>query len=831
MFVIWIVPMTYPIEEILSELQLGLARNPVVILQAPPGAGKSTIVPLAIMDEPWLQAKKIVMLEPRRLAARSVAMRMATLLNEPVGNRVGYRVRFENKVSDTTRLEVVTEGILTRMLQRDNALDGVGLVIFDEFHERSLQADLALTLCLQCQHILRDDLRLLIMSATLDEKALAEKLNATVVSSLGRQFPVEVRYLGDRKDVHVSVPMAKAIRKALTEESGDVLAFLPGTGEIRRTVELLEEENLPALLFPLYGDLPFAKQQEAIVPDPQGRRKVVLTTSIAETSLTIEGIRVVIDSGLSRVPKFDPRSGLTRLETVRVTLDSANQRTGRAGRLAPGVCYRLWSEATQRNLQPTRKPEILEADLTSLVLELAAWGITNANELTWITPPPPGAVSQAKELLTLLGALEAGRVTRHGKAMAELPTHPRLAHMLVLYASEASLAADVAAVLEERDPLNAAGGADLALRVEALRKWRSKEYVQADRNVLERIERLAMVWRKLFKAPTDNAAADHYGIGKLLLLAYPDRIAKRIALHSERYKLMSGRVAKLPANDPLVHAEWLVVEHVDAGAGEGKIFLAAPVHPDDLVAMAQHEETVRWNKERNAVEGVDEIKIGSLVLEQKKLTVIDDGERVQVVCAMIQETGINVLGFPDSVRELQARAGSLRQWRKNENWPDVSDDYLLHHVHEWLPPFLQQVRSLNELQKLDWYAVLTSLLPWELQRKLDELAPSRLEVPSGSMIKVTYSADGQAPVMEVRLQECFGLTETPSVNEGRIKILMHLLSPGYKPVQVTQDLKSFWDTTYHEVKKELKRRYPKHSWPDDPWNAKAVRGVIRRKRG
>ncbi len=821
--------MQYPVQEILSELKSNLEENTKVILQAPPGAGKSTIVPMHLLDERWLENKKIVMLEPRRLAARSVAMRMASLLDDEVGKKIGYRVRFENKVSNQTRVEVVTEGILTRMIQRDNALDDVGLVIFDEFHERSLQADLALALCLQTQHVLRDDLRILVMSATLDGQALSEKLTAPLISSDGKQYPVEVCYLGDDKDVHTSVYMARTIRKALIEEKGDVLAFFPGTGEIRRTVELLEQENLPVILFPLYGDLPFKKQQEAILPDPQGRRKVVLATSIAETSLTIEGIRVVIDSGYSRVPKFDPRSGLTRLETVRVTKDSADQRMGRAGRLGPGVCYRLWSEATHRNLQPNRKPEILEADLSSLVLELAAWGITDANELTWITPPPTGAVSQAKELLTQLGALEDDRVTKHGRAMAELPTHSRIAHMLVSSANESALASDLASLLEERDPLSASGSADLTLRLEVLRKWRGKEFVQADRNVLERIERLSLSWRKSSSIQVDNKIVSDYEVGKLLALAYPDRIAKRMEKHSERYKLMNGRVAKLPAHDPLMHAEWIVVAQLDAGSGEGKIFLAAPVHEEDLKLIARPVQEIRLNKERGVVEGVEELRIGNLVLSQKKLTSIPDDKRISVLCSAAHGSGISAFGFPESVRELQTRVSSIRIWRKNEAWPDLSDEYLLNHVHDWLPPFLDQINSLSELQKLDWHSILLTLVPWELQRKLDEFAPTRLEVPSGSMIKIQYNRNGQPPVMEVRLQECFGLLDTPAVNEGRVKITMHLLSPGYKPVQVTQDLKSFWNTTYHEVKKELKRRYPKHSWPDDPWTAQAVRGVVRRK--
>jgi ATP-dependent helicase HrpB len=581
---------------------------------------------------------------------------------------------------------------------------------------------------------------------------------------------------------------------------------------------------------PLYGDLPFAQQQQAILPDEKGRRKIVLATSIAETSLTIEGISVVIDSGFSRVPRFDPRSGLTRLETVRVTRDSADQRAGRAGRLGPGVCYRLWSETVHRHLADQRKPEILEADLAGLVLELKAWGINTPDELKWITPPPAGPVSQATDLLIQLKALKANRITDLGKKMVLLPTHPRVGHMLACADKEKmALACDLAALLEERDPLINVPAADVWLRVDALRKWRNGERVAADRSTLERVERIAATWRRMFNVEVSNESVQEYETGALLALAYPDRIAKQVDKHSERYKLVSGRIVKIPSHDPLLHAPWIVVAQLDAGFGEGRVFLAAALHPDDLAGHIQTEEVIRWDSVRGMVEGVVESRIGSLVLSTKQLPKIPDEKRIETICLAIQHEGLRLLKWDDTHRQWQNRVLSLRQWRPSENWPDVSDEQLLGTVHQWLAAFLNQVNNRYDLQQLDLHAALTSMLPYPLQASVNRLAPARLEVPSGSLIGIQYFADGRSPVMEVRLQEVFGLPDTPTVNDGRINVTMHLLSPGYKPVQVTQDLKSFWNTLYHEVKKELKRRYPKHSWPDDPWKAKAVRGVMKRR--
>lgn len=831
----------YPVLEIVSELKQALQQHRIVILQAPPGAGKSTVLPLQLLNEPWLQNRKMIMLEPRRLAARSVAQRMASMLNEEAGQKVGFRIRFENVVSAKTRIEVVTEGILTRMLQSDNTLEDAGLIIFDEFHERSLQADLSLALCLQVQNIIRDDLRILIMSATLDGQKLSASLgNAPVIASQGKQYPVNTQYHNIDPEAPLPIRMSKVIRKALAEQQGDMLVFLPGAGEINRTQELLETANTDALVCPLYGDLSFKKQQEAILPDPQGKRKIVLATSIAETSLTIEGITTVIDSGYARVPRFDLRSGLTRLETVRVTKDAADQRAGRAGRLGPGVCYRLWTEATHQHLVPQRSPEIADADLAPMLLELAMWGVKDINELTWITSPPPGALSQARELLQQLDALEGNQITSRGKEMSRLPTHPRIAHML-LEASSVSdqpenkktnvmlaLATDVASLMEEKDPLQKESGADISLRLELLRKWRGGDRVNADRNALERIERLAANWRRLFRISVDNSIVSDKEVGILVAAAYPERIAKQIEKHSERYKLANGRTVKLPSHDPLMRQTWLAVAHLDAGAAEGKIFMAAPLDEQDLYHLAHLKQLVRWDDDRGMIVATEEQRVGNLVLASKPLKEISPGKRVQVLCDTIRSKGLKMLSWAEEHTTWQARVLSLRSWRPNESWPDVSDEHLLSTLESWLGPYLNLAAKQSDLQRLDLASILAGLLPWDLQPKLDVFAPSKLKVPSGSLIGLTYFNNGRPPVMEVRLQEVFGLLETPAVNEGRIKVIMHLLSPGYKPVQVTQDLRSFWQNTYPEVRKELRVRYLKHHWPENPWTAEAVRGVKKR---
>lgn len=827
--------MNYPVLEILPALRQQLSEKRMVILQAPPGAGKSTILPLQLMDEPWLNGKKIIMLEPRRLAARSVAMRMASLRGEETGDTIGYRVRFENKVSKNTKIEVVTEGILTRMIQGDNALEEAGLLIFDEFHERNLQADLAFVLSLQVQQVLREDIRILIMSATLEGEKLASLFGALSLKSEGRQFPITYEYLGFDQHVPLVTQTARAIRKAFREQQGDILVFLPGAGEIQRTAELLASEELDAIVHPLFGDLSFSKQQEAIMPDPRGKRKIVLATSIAETSLTIEGVTTVVDSGYSRVPRFDPRSGLTRLETVRVSRDAADQRAGRAGRVGPGVCYRLWSESIHASLAPARTPEILEADMAPLVLELAQWGVTDLTTMNWVTVPPSGAVSQAKELLHQLDALEDEKITGRGKEMLRLPTHPRIAHMLISAQNQSadtkfkivSLATDIAALLEERDPLSRHAGADLSLRVAVLRKWRSGERVDAERNVLERIEKLAASWRRLLKAEVDNVTVPDSAIGKLVMAAYPERIARQVEKHGERYKLVNGRNVNLPKNDALTREPWIAVAQLDAGSGEGKIFQAAALDEKDLLDYAVSAKVVTWDDTRGMLVALEERKIGSLQVSAKTVSEISDDQRLAVLCDMIRQLGLKVLQWDEKLVSWQARVMSLKHWQVQEEWPDVSDAALLSSLEHWLGPFLTGINKRIELQRLDAETILSTILPYELNNKMNALAPVRLEVPSGSMIRLNYFEDGRTPVMEVRLQEVFGMLETPAINEGRTRIMLHLLSPGYKPVQVTQDLKSFWSNTYNEVRKELRARYPKHSWPEDPWTAQAVRGVRR----
>lgn len=821
---------TFPIHEVIPQVREQLRAHHRLVLQAPPGAGKSTVLPLELLREPWLGNKKIIMLEPRRLAARSVAVRMAQQLGEEPGETVGYRVRFESVTSARTRLEVVTEGILTRMLQADNTLEDVGLIIFDEFHERSLHTDLALAVSVQMQNVVREDVRLLIMSATLDARAVADRLQAPLVVSEGRQHPVEIRYWNEAATEPLPKRMVRAIRAAWNDTQGDLLVFLPGAGEIQRTMELLSEAQYPSV-HPLYGDLTFRAQQDAIQPSRDGTRKIVLSTSIAETSLTIEGVGVVIDAGLARVPRFDPRSGLTRLETIPVTKDAADQRTGRAGRLGPGICFRLWSAAAHQHLLPERKPEILEADLAPLLLELFNWGVRDAAELFWMTAPPPGPLSQALELLTVLEAVDNNRITAKGRAMAMLPNHPRLTHM-VLEAKPNSyltaLACDLIAVLEERDPLGKGQGADLAMRIDTLRKWRQGERVGGDRNAWQRIEKVAAQWRTLLSVTPDTRGVDDFAVGQLISWAYPDRIARQIDAHGSRYKLANGRVVRLPEQDALARNPWLAVAEADLGGGEGKIFSAAPLDEETLLRESKLRTELRWDETSERILSLEVRSVGGLVVQQRPKPLADADAVVSIWCKVIRARGLAFLQWPEAVAIWRQRVLSLHTWRPEENLPDVSDQGLLNNLEKWAAPFLRGVVSYADLVKLNWLQIVETQLGWSQQQTLEKLCPARLEVPSGSHIAVTYFADGRSPVMEVRLQELFGLAETPTVNGGRTRVTMHLLSPGYKPVQVTQDLRNFWNTTYYEVRKELRVRYPKHAWPDDPWTAQAVRGAKRR---
>ncbi|MFO1371928.1 MAG: ATP-dependent helicase HrpB [Candidatus Competibacteraceae bacterium] len=829
-----------PIEPLIPTISSALSGMGVLVLQAPPGAGKTTRVPLALLDEPWLAGRTILMLEPRRLAARAAATHMAALFGEPVGQTIGYRIRFDRRVSHQTRIEVLTEGILTRRLQHDPALEDVGLVIFDEFHERSLHADLALALCLDSRRGLREDLRLLVMSATLDGAAVARLLgDAPIVTSEGRTHAVTQHYLPRDTNSFDLSAVIRTVLTALAQHTGDILVFLPGAAEIRQTWHRLEVEPACAglVLTPLYGDLPNAEQQRAIQPDPQGRRKIVLATSIAETSLTIEGVTVVVDAGWSRIPRFEPRSGLTRLETVRVSADAAEQRAGRAGRLGPGVCYRLWSETMQSRLRPRRTPEILEADLAPLALELAQWGVMDATALAWLDPPPSGALAQARDLLVELDALDKQRrITRIGQSLAELPTHPRLAHLLRRGTALGlgRLAADLAALLEERDLLRGehAFGSNLTVRLDALRAFRRDgrdgvQRWQTDPSVCARVEQAARCWRDLLQltVPPEQSLPPTT-VGLLLALAYPDRIARRRDGGADRYLLANGRGARLAASDPLMGCDWLVAAQLDAGASEGRIWLAAPVQADDLEThLASRIQTVQevvWDERQMAVLARRERRLGALALSSAPLTTADPEQVCRAMLAGVRQLGLDRLPWTRELRDWQARVLSLRHWFPEEGWPDVSDTGLTAHLEDWLPPWLEGLTRCEHLQRLDLAAALHSLLDGRLRARLSEITPTHLQVPSGSRLRLQYTP-GEPPVLAVKLQELFGLADTPRIADGRIPVTLHLLSPAQRPIQVTQDLRGFWERTYAEVKKELKGRYPKHPWPDDPWTATPTR--------
>ncbi len=834
---------SFPVLAIMSELRAKLETNRIVILTAPPGAGKSTVVPLELLNEPWLKAKKIVMLQPRRLAARAVAARMAAQLGQSVGQTVGYQVRLERKISNSTRLEVVTEGILTRRVQSDPMLEGVGLVIFDEFHERSLHADTALALVREVQAALREDLRVLIMSATLNAEQLSSLLNAPVIASVGRAFPVEIKYAPTDPD-DVLRAVLRTVRQALEQHEGDILVFLPGASEIKRIEAGLNDLEHVAVR-PLYGDLPLEAQQAAILPGNE--RRVVLATNIAETSLTIEGVRVVIDSGLARVSKFDAGTGFTRLETTRITVDSADQRAGRAGRVAPGICYRLWTPATQASLNLQRNPEILEADLAPLALEVAAWG---SADLQWLTAPPVGALSSAKALLENLNAIAQGVITAHGRSMHALGTHPRLAHLLLegYRLGFGNLASDLGALLEERDPLPKDSGVDAELRLNALNAWRQKpsssEATQArqvrfwgqdarhmnqssssgaDIAVLKRLDQLAASYRAKLPNTSSHQIPAHT-VGRLIALAYPERIARRREASRERYKLASGRGVKIPQHDLMADETWLAVAHMDAGTDEGRVYLAASLDPKDLMLLEC--DVVAWDSRNGVLMAQREQRIGEITLETRVLKDLPLETRVRALCEAIRSEGLKLLEWTDAALQWQARISSLRVW--GQDFPDVSNTALLETLELWLAPFLNGVRSRDDFKKINLLEALASILTWQQNQQLERLAPAKLDVPSGSRIKLEYAMDGSLPVLAVRLQEVFGWVSTPSVNDGRVKVLMHLLSPAYRPVQVTQDLRSFWQNTYPSVRKELKIKYPKHSWAENPLTAQAVRGVKRK---
>ena len=813
-----------PVAECVPEVRAKLSKNNTLILKAPTGAGKSTLLPLTLLDENWLNGKKVIMLEPRRIAAKTVAMRMADMIGEQVGKRVGYRIRFENKIGKETQLEVVTEGILTRMLQQDNALEDYGLVIFDEFHERSIHADLAMALCRESQTLLREDLRMLIMSATIDMPQLASMLKCDVVESLGRMFPVNIEYLGDTDVKMIPELTVHAIKKAYKEQEGDILVFLPGQGEIKRTAEKIRGlKNLQ--VHELFGMLPPSRQMAAIMPDKEGRRKVVLATNIAETSLTIEGIKIVIDSGFERRAVFNRKTGMSRLETVLISKESADQRKGRAGRLTEGYCYRMWSKADHTKRKESGTPEIQEADLASLILELAEWGVSNPNDLMWLTPPPVGNAFQAKELLEELDALKNNKITAHGTKLQKLPTHPRIAHMLLKAQEEGenilALACDLAPLFEERDPLPADSGIDINLRIEALRRYRREK---AGGKRLARIEKLSEQYRRLFDIEADNGAVEEDRTGLLIAYAYPERIACARPGNNAQFMLSNGQIAMAGHRDDLAHEPWLAVAQVsERTSGMGKIFLASTLNPQDLAPLVKMKEVVKWDTKKGGMVATNDLRIGNIVLKSTPIAQPDPSRKTEAICNILRKES-HLLNW-EKTDQLINRISSLKKWNGASDWPDYDRNSLVLTAMEWLGPYLVDVKKTEDLKKIDLQQILYYNLTTKQQEILNVLAPEKIQVPSGSQITLNYYLDASPPTLDVRLQECFGWKKTPKINEGKISILIHLLSPGFKIVQVTSDLESFWKNTYFEVRKELKIKYKKHEWPENPTEAKAIKGV------
>ena len=882
-----------PASLIADDVNSALQTHHSLVITAPPGAGKSTLLPLTILSSLG-EGEKILMLEPRRLAARQIAERMAQILGETVGKTVGYRVRFESKVSKRTRIEVLTEGILTRMLVDDATLDGVSIVIFDEFHERSINSDLALALTRQAQEIIRPDLKIVIMSATIDACGICAALKAPLIESEGRMFPVELHYADEDTDPRdIAAVAASTTIEALKKHEGDILVFLPGQAEIERCFELLNNSqhlttsggalvsSAPTTpqhlttstyqhltIHPLYGNLSPENQRRAIAPSAPGERKIVIATPIAETSITIEGVRVVIDAGLCRQVVFDARTGLSHLQTVRISMDMATQRMGRAGRVAEGVCYRLWTKASEHLMAEQRKPEIEEADLAPMVLDTAAFGESDAEALPWLTMPPRAGVFKAKELLMSLGAIdENGNITPIGKRMAALPCHPRIARMILATTSlttsppqgvhlsplgfcrlpeqevhqqhlttstshhnTTSLACDIAALLEEKDPLSETGGTDLTLRLSALRTARRKGQMGR----WQRIAKIAAEYRRMAHTDEDNRDPAPTEVGLLVAHAYPERIA-RSTNSIGSYRLASGANVQLDATDQQSAHSWLAIASLHSAPGAtGRVFLAAPLDPEDLNAeFVKEVDNISWDTKQGCVVMQREQRIGKLMLSEKPIHDADKEQVKSIVCEAMKKDGLTMMAWSEkAVEQVQRRVAQVATWHPELALPDVSTEHLLSTAADWLPFYLEEggrvKSSVQELRKLNLAEIIWNLLPYEAQQEVDRLAPTHIEVPTGSRIRIDYRTGAEAPVLSVRLQECFGMERTPCVDDGKRPVLMELLSPGFKPVQLTQDLASFWQGTYFEVRKELRRRYPKHYWPENPLEAEAVRGVKRK---
>jgi ATP-dependent helicase HrpB len=829
-----------PIDEILPVLRMTLARHRNAVVEAPPGAGKSTVVPIALLDEPWLRGGKIVMLEPRRLATRAVAARMATTLGEAPGDTVGYRMRQETRVSRRTRIEVVTEGVFTRMLQSDPALEGVAAVLFDEFHERSLHADTGLAFALDSQENLNPELRLLVMSATLDGAAVAKLLgDAPVVTAAGRLFPVEVRHEGTGMPLlpggrdSPELAVLRVIKRALADAPGDMLVFLPGAGEIRRVQGMLSDVGHDVDVLPLFGELGASEQDAAIRPAKPGRRKIVLATNIAETSLTIDGVRIVVDSGIERRSLFDPSSGMNRLEVQRISRASAEQRAGRAGRTAPGVCYRLWGEGAERSLAAYAPPEVCVADLAPLALDLAVWG-TQAGNLRWLDAPPAATLANARDLLQRLGALDAaGKVTAHGRAMQEFPAHPRLAHMLLKghELRAGVLAAQLAALLSDRDLLRAGGNprerdSDVRTRLEALQRGSAN----VDRGALDRVRRAQRSFeQQLQSSGAPRGTTDEMEPGVLLGLAYPDRIARRRPGSEARYQLSNGRGALFMGAESIAREEFIVAVDLDDREREAHIRLAAPLSKSALLEhfapqIARGNE-LAWDSRTEAVTARRVIRLGELLVEEKPLNDVPREASAAAMLEGIRSLGLDALPWDDDARDFLARSEFVRKLGRSDlgAWPDNSRDALALDL-AWIEPFLDGVTRRSQLSRVPLVDALRARLSYEQHRKLEDLAPTHVGLPTGSRVRIDY-LDDKAPIASMRMQEVFGLAATPRIGGGTVPVTFTLLSPGRKPLQITRDLASFWRNAYVEVRKDMRGRYPRHYWPENPLEAEPTRRV------